>query len=624
MSETREPPSNVTPISEAFKKAKPVARKKKADAPAPASESGGGRGEIVTPPTRLPPNAPVTALGRCGTTYYFLDSQGQYVSASVDKLGRLFIIGLFGGEEYLIAHWRTYDRHGTPKDEFDHGKLGPVLIASCAEKPIFDPVEQVRGRGAWHEEDGTLVMHCGDWLYTAFGRCPTGLRRGYLYPAAPAMIAPDYNATTEAARIALRTLDTWTWARGSTDAKLALGWIAAAMLGGAPDWRPMVWITGGRGSGKSTFQKLIRWLLGPNGLVRSENATRAFVFQRIGNSSLPVALDEFESEQDNRKRYEIIELARAASSGGVIGRGGADGQPTEFTARNPFAFSSIGIPPLEPADRSRMAILELMTRTSATRAREPGEDDSDDLEDGEVLGAPETWHAIGAQLRGLLLKHWRRYGETFRAYRRALMKGGHSDRAADQFASLGAAYDLVMFEALEDANVQAWARMLPAGTLAETADDQDDPESCLHHLLTATADLYRHGQKEPVGAYVLQARREAENGNVREADEMLQKIGIKVFRDNRVAKNEQPLWWIAVMNNHRALAGFFEGSKWGAKPGLPGAWSQMLRRIEGAFKTKLQFAHRPMHCVAVPWDAAFPPDDADLEEDAIVDARDRK
>jgi len=628
VSETRDPPSNVTSIADAFKKAKPVAKKKKADAPAPASSGGGGRGEVVQPPTRLPPSAPVTALGRYGTTYFFLDSHGQYVPVSVEKLGRLFIIGLFGGEEYLVAHWRTYDRNGNPKDEFDHGKLGPVLIASCADKPIFNPVEQVRGAGAWREDDGGLVMHCGDALYTSTGEQPTGLRRGFLYPSSSAMAAPDYDASPAAALHLLARLETWTWARGSTDAKLALGWIGAAMLGGATEWRPMIWVTGGRGTGKSTFQKLIRWVLGPNGLIRSEDATRAFVFQRVEYSSLPVSLDEFESQQDNRKKQEIIDLARASSSGAVIGRGGADGQPRQFTARNCFAFSSFVIPPLEPADRSRRAIFELMKRTASHRTREPGEDELDDEEDDTVLGSQEQWTAVGEQLRGQLLNGWRRYRETIKAYRRALIKGGHSDRAADQFAALGAAYDLLIHRELEDANVQRWAAMLPSASLAETTGTSDDPEACLYHLLTAMVDLFRGGAKESVGHYVLEARREAEHqgGSVKDSSRLLAKIGIKVFRDKRVAAGEPVQWWIAVMNNHRELATKFENSKWVGRPGAPGAWSQMLSRIDGAFKTKLRFARRPDYCVAVPWEAAFPPDDAELDADElqIVDQRDRE
>jgi hypothetical protein len=70
-------------------------------------------------------------------------------------------------------------------------------------------------------------------------------------------------------------------------------------------------------------------------------------------------IDEAEAGADNRKITEVVELARVASSGDKMHRGGQDHQAHEFTLQSPFWFSSINIPPLEGSDRSRLAILEL-------------------------------------------------------------------------------------------------------------------------------------------------------------------------------------------------------------------------------------------------------------------------
>ena len=111
----------------------------------------------------------------------------------------------------------------------------------------------------------------------------------------------------------------------------------------------------------------------------------------------------------------------------------------------------------------------------------------DDTREDEVLGALADWEKIGAQLKGRLIAGWPRYVATFRAYRRALMRAGHDDRAADQFGALGAAYNLMLYDAFDPAAAEAWAAMLPAASLAETSGFLTDEEECLMRLRRALA-----------------------------------------------------------------------------------------------------------------------------------------
>ena len=83
---------------------------------------------------------------------------------------------------------------------------------------------------------------------------------------------------------------------------------------------------------------------------------------------LTVAVDELEAEADNRKVDAVVSLARRAAGGGKIHRGGADHRGVVFEARSCFLFSSINVPPLLGADRSRMAILALDTLAAYARA----------------------------------------------------------------------------------------------------------------------------------------------------------------------------------------------------------------------------------------------------------------
>lgn len=621
---------NVTPIAAAFEKAQ---KRKRRNAPAekppektPATTGGGHYSEVVEPPKRLPPNSPVTALGHCGDICYFLDCAGQFTPKPAEKLGRLPILKLFGGVEYLSLVWPTFDGNGKLKpDAFDHARIAPVLISSCVDRGLFDPMTQVRGLGAWREDDGGLVMHCGESLYTVAGRAGTGLRRDYLYPAAPATPSPLFEAPGGIDGPAWKLLDqlhTWNWAREHTDAKLLLGWIGAAMLGGAPDWRPMAWITGERGTGKSTLQKLIRWLFG-KALIHAEDASRAGIFQKAGYSSLPVALDELEAKADNRKAQDIIELARIAASGGVVLRGGADGTPSEFTARNCFLFSSINIPPLRAADRSRMAILELNPLGANVNFDEDAIESEDD---DPILGPRLPWERAARALRGRLLFNWHRYPPTLRAYRKELMKAGHDARAADQFGSLGAAYDLLLHDALDPAAAASWAAMLPAKTLAETSGFVSDDRACLNHLMTCMPAMFREGAKFTLAEWFARAKKErSDAGSARDdsdVNRVLRNMGLALHRDARDAEQ----WWIVVSNDHQELAKVFTGTHWGGLAGAPGTWRQALRRIKYARETRLRIGGDRHYCVAVPYEAYFAPKDAalDAEEEAFVDKRDRE
>lgn len=635
-------------VHAAFDKASKRKPKPKVDKP--ASKRGGGEppGRDL-PPIRLPWDSPVTALGVNDRTYFFLNARGQFAALPDKDIGRNAIIGLFGGDEYLKTHWPKWDKSGKFVTNFDHGAMSPVLISSCHDKGIWTPEDNVRGVGTWAEDgDGgepVLVMHCGDKLYLSSGLAvATGLRGRMLYPAASPQPHP-LKGTAGAGGpgdVVLTKLKTWNWARGELDAKLHLGWVAAAVLGAAPDWRPIEWISGQSGCGKSTLMKLTRWIFGHRGMITSEDATPAGIKHRTKNSSLPVSIDELESEGKGDRARDIVKLARIASSGGESLRGSPAGDAMAFTARNAFQFSSIVIPSLPQQDKNRMAILGLEPvewEGAKTRApREPGEDleiedeDAPDEEDS-ILGSRAEWGRIGQQLRGRILAEWGRYRKTFRAYRKALEAAGHNARGCDQFGALGAAYDLIMFDGADPGSDRAkdWATALPAASLPETSGYSASHQACLAHLLGATIDAWRGGAKESVARLLRNARSERDDSGSNSCDsvQVLEQIGIKVYRDKRYGV-DMP-WRVAISHTHPGLARIFHGTDWGGLPGAPGAWAQMMGRMPGAIKQidsgkplRLRFDGHPDYCTALPWDSVLPPAKEEEGEDEMVAERDRE
>jgi hypothetical protein len=127
-------------------------------------------------------------------------------------------------------------------------------------------------------------------------------------------------------------------------------------------------------------------------------------------------------------------------------------------ARSCFYFTSILMPAMLAQDRNRMAILEL--KPIPRGAREPM------LERAKIV-------ELGAQLRRRVIDQWERFDATLAAYRRALAGVGHSGRSADQFGTLLAFADLLLYDGPEpDPEVLRLGRGLEASDLAETADNR--------------------------------------------------------------------------------------------------------------------------------------------------------
>jgi len=523
---------------------------------------------------RLPEGCRVIPLGIDGKTRFYLDANRQLIALKVDEHTRLGIAGLFGDYTWqLFEYWPRLGRDGDVTGWRPEAG-SEALMAACARKGPWQPFETERGLGAWRGDEGELVLHCGD-VILSFPRGPKAYSRRvegspgvigrYVYPAAPGMPRPSPEIAKPGehgpAGELLSLLRSWNWRRGEIDAVLLLGWVGAAIIGGALGWRPLIWITGSRGTGKSTLHELVRHLLGS--VVQVSDPSAAGIWQKLRHSTLPVAVDELEAEEDNRKGNAIVKLARQAASGGLVLRGGADHQASEFKARSAFLFSSILMPSLQPQDRSRLAVLELGELPPG--ARSPA------LE-------PKRWSAAGVALRRRLVDGWGRFDETLAYYRAELALAGHNARGADQFGTLLACADVLLFDAMPEADsADGWISQLGAASLAENEEEAQDEDRCLRHLMTSPIDPYRSGTRQTLDHFVAIAAGETQ-GEPLEANRLLGTYGLKVLFDGtpRLPK------WLAVANSHRGLADLFAGTHWAEKPGASSVWRQALRRLPGA------------------------------------------
>jgi hypothetical protein len=251
---------------------------------------------------------------------------------------------------------------------WSHKEAGLWIIEQCNAKGVFDPTSaDLRLIGVWRDDNGSAVAHCGDRIVF-----PSGKTSGLIdYQADHTMIGsrritePDLNRLPFDKELKLlhEVERLWGWKR-QEDAAIWLGWVAAACLGGFPDWRTHLYVHGNRGSGKSKLIELTARLLGDLSGDVINDATEAGLRQSRNNQARPLLIDEFEPDDNLRtssRQDGMLALFRRMSggAGGRISRGGADHSSVSFRMLGAVYVTSINHIHMEPQDRSRFVVLEL-------------------------------------------------------------------------------------------------------------------------------------------------------------------------------------------------------------------------------------------------------------------------
>jgi hypothetical protein len=417
------------------------------------------------------------------------------------------------------------------------------------------------------------------------------LIEGYVYPAGGAKPRPDADPQgTEAGELVLQLLRAWQWFRPLEDPMLLLGWIGCAMLGGWLHWRPHAWVTGSTATGKSTLQLALRTLF-DGGALTTGDATEASLRQLLKQQTLPVFFDELEPDDagDNRKTLGVIKLARLASSGEQALRGGQNHEGHEFTIRSCFLFSSILMPPMLTQDRNRLAILEL--------ERIPAGKPAPLLDLAELRG-------LGARLRRRLVDNVHRIDELIERYKTALGAVGHSGRSGDQFGSMLAVADVLLYDVTEEENILHWAGKFAAANLAEKEGDIADEAEILQFVASSALPQRGGDEPRPIIRHLEEAIAACNTALENKAADRLENVGLRVGQLTEAGGLTKPTGavptkelYLAVACRHVALEKIFEGRRWSQ-----GGWSQSLSRVEGAIRqAKVRFAGaKPQRATLVP------------------------
>lgn len=468
--------------------------------------------------------------------------------------------------QYLVGLASTKfwaSRFPSEKSFFNFWGAGETLIGACKNKGPFNPIK-VRGRGVWRE-GSTIITNFG-------GPIPADVKNLYLCFDP---ITFDKTDSFDTERL-LKLLKLFRW-RQPQDAMLLFGWLALAPICGVLNWRPHCFVYGPPQCGKTTIHSLAARLLHPLAISADGQSSEAGVRQTLGPDSLPILLDEFESDQHGSGLRGVLRLARSASSADTpVLRGTPEGKAMQFSLRTTFFFCAVNAGRMSPADQSRIMLLELMKHDG-------------DRDTAKLITAEEAYFRnLGQQWCGYMLSVAELIGPAIDAFEHHLPSGDKRHR--QNFATMLAAAFVALHRRIpvyEEAG--AWAEEYSTA-LDQHAEDieRDNSLECLNHLLARVVDDY------PLGHWIATALLDLPEDDNRRYD--AERI-TKTFDIIAKASNEHD--GILIRNGSPNVEEVFRGTIWEGR-----GWERALRGLEGAFaiKNPVHFsgAGQKSRCIGIP------------------------
>lgn len=473
-----------------------------------------------------------------GSYYYFPFKERQIValSASAHSMQNLFRLddldnwmAKFGASETSEKKMVMYATN--------------ALMQLAKHRGVFKEEDCVRGCGAWLDA-GRKVLHCGSKLFvdgveTKFDQ----LQSEFTYIAEKKLLEPADKALTNREAYALREIcEAVTWENKLSGSLLA-GWLVIAPVCGALGFRPHVYITGEAESGKSTvLDRIIKPVLGKMSINADGGTTEPAIRQMMGYDARPLVYDEAEKSPH---MPAVIELARKASSGGMVKKFGQGMMKVRFCA----CFSAINPPVNKTADESRISFMTIKKNRRPTAMQEYNQL----LEMIEKTITPDYSNRMIARTLANMDTLFKNIS-TFQKAARMVIKGARASQVIGTM--LGGLYllnstDLI---SLEDAMKWISDRNWTSHTII---DEDTDPVRLLQYI---SSSLLKLGQKEiSIGDLILMAQSEAD------ADRLLRYNGIAVKSGK-----------VHFATRSAALQKILKDTDWSDRP------TKMLKNIEGS------------------------------------------
>ena len=239
------------------------------------------------------------------------------------------------------------------------------IIRAAEDKGHVDQATQFFGRGANITANGRIEYNLGDKVLFE-GPDGTMSQVGGLadskrvyYPGATIPLK-DSDKARQWGRAIYEALMRYRW-HVPDHGRAMCGWLVTAIIGGALEFRPAIWMNAPKDTGKTwLLTQFMQPFFGPM-LARMGEVTEAYLANRMRTDSLPLYIDEFEPRRQNADKMEsILSLIRLASSGDAErGRAGLGGTAQSHNPRFSVAIASIDQPSMNPANQSRFVSIRL-------------------------------------------------------------------------------------------------------------------------------------------------------------------------------------------------------------------------------------------------------------------------
>lgn len=443
-------------------------------------------------------------------------------------------------------------------------KASNRLIRNSHAKGMFN-LKNVRSAGVWND-DGRIVINCGKNLVVG-GEIKeiSEFNSKFSYVQSERELPPLTPPLSDMdCQLAIEGLKAFKWSR-ACDHKFLGGWLMLSNIGGLLRVRPNIWLTGSKGTGKSTVFEMVKKLTHKGKISTVGSVTEAGVRQTAKGMAVPFICDEFEGrDQASIARVEkTIEFLRSCWSDTEAEtlKGTPSGQPLSFNSKLIACLASINVCLPTEADRSRFTILELLHHSSDPEIREADKNRIDDALEwlSEDFGSALLYRAVS--LVSVI-------EANFKTLSRIIGRRRDS-RDGDQYGMLLAGWAAMNGTKVLNADE---AKELADEVLAVMGDSSDqgdiisDEEECLNHLLSWRVRLTPENSEKAVELSIADAI------NAREIRSQLTPYGI------RAGEN-----YFLVANQHAELKKIFKDTRW-----ADSNWQRSLKRIKGAEATGCQ------------------------------------
>lgn len=462
-------------------------------------------------------------LGHNRGTYYFTNLRAPEIHSTKD----------FSPTDLLkilsLEKWKSlFPEHVNRHDKLEWEGIKSLLIDMGQKKGHFR-LDESRGLGMYLEKGKTLV-HLGDRVYfdgheIELQDFESDTFYDLKFRRALPPKHPEYDFHTFIKTL-YKILKGYTWEH-PLSTELVMGWLYCAYASGGLSWRPHLLVSAKAGSGKTTIANMIvEELLQYSGYVKKEDATEAGVRQELENNAVPLIHDEFDTNKGEPKRLaSVLNLLRAASSGGSISRGTPSGRALRFEARFCAYLTGINPPVLNEADQTRITVLRLLKQNPRPWA---------ELEK-EILKVVDSRGASGIFWR--VVETLPNFFASASTLQKAL--GGHGERVGQQYGAMLAGFWHLQHDSVID---EATAKelndrvSLASETIGEKIAENDNAERCLAWLFDLKVRVHNEGELT-VGQLIEQSRSGGVSQQLYERE--LAGIGIKIENDKMFVDGSQ-------------------------------------------------------------------------------------